>query len=75
MRRHHPIPEIECGVPLPRKTKELYPWRNMQVGDSLWFAGRDVWDIDVMIYKASKRHGFRFTRRKLKDGVRVWRLE
>lgn len=66
---------IEHDIPIPPKTRELYGWRNMEVGDSKFFADRFVWDVNVMVWRAAKHHGFKFTLRKLKGGVRVWRIK
>lgn len=74
-RRRHLIPKIESGVRMPPRTKQLYPWLEMNVGDSLWFPNRDSWDINVMRWKAQKRTGYRLSQRKLKDGIRVWRVK
>lgn len=68
-------PGIERGVPIPKKGREIYPWRFMKIGDSLFFRNRDYWDVNVIAYKAAKRHGFKFTMRKVSGGVRVWRVK
>lgn len=66
--------QIEKGIPLPKGGRaEVYPWGKMEVGDSMMFWNRDHWDVNVMRWKAQKRHGFIFTIRKIEGGVRVWR--
>lgn len=68
-------PKIESGVPLPARTRQLYPWTEMKVGDSLWFPKRRPEDVNVTRWKAQKRTGFKFSQHKVKGGVRVWRVE
>jgi hypothetical protein len=69
-------PKIEKGIPIPGRTgrREIYPWSKMEPGDSLFFKDRFSWDVNVMAWKAGKRHGFKYALKKEKDGVRVWRL-
>lgn len=69
-------PGIEKGIPIPKGGRpEVYPWAQMEIGDSLFFRNRFHWDVNVMRWRAEKRHGFKFTVRKVPGGVRVWRIK
>lgn len=72
--------EIDRDVPLPAirrgRPKLLYPWAQMEIGDSFWAPKRSV----ICIATARrKRHGEEYTtRREDHDGVRgfrVWRIK
>lgn len=49
------------------------PWREMKIGDSIWFPKRNNRHINVTMCRAQQRTGLKFTLRKMTDGVRVWR--
>lgn len=70
-----PTAMIDKGVPIPRTVRELYPWRNMEVGDSLFLRNRMYWEVNPMRWKAQKRHGIKLVQRKVDGGVRIWRVE
>lgn len=65
--------KYETGVPIPAINRELYRWKNMNVGNSLFFENANANSIHVVAWKAGKRHGYKFTVRKIDGGVRVWR--
>ena len=70
---------IESGVPLPtgrgRASNGIYPWDDLNVGDSFALPGLKAGSVGSMTAKATKdRAPKRFTYRTLPDGVcRVWR--
>lgn len=85
---HHEEQEfpIRKGVPLPHSSgnttkQERYPWREMDVGDSFVvpFRGGDVAkqqaSVATVAKHASKRHGHKYTTRRLEGGIGVWRVE
>lgn len=69
-----PVGVIERGVKIPRTNKEIHPFGDLEIGDSLFFRNRDYWDINVLRFKAERRHGITLTMRKVNGGVRVWRV-
>lgn len=70
-----PQPSIlEKGIPIPAP-RAKHRWADMEVSDSLFFPEGKVATVKSMVRSAAKRHGFKFTLRKLKGGVRVWRIE
>ena len=72
--------EIDKGVPLPKKQVPvragvaMYPWREMQVGDSFFVAGTTVEKFSGTLYQARKRLGTKFASRTVEGGIRVWRI-
>jgi len=70
--------DIDKGVPLPVKvspSKTVYPWDAMKINDSFLVSLDDLNRVSAAASKAGKRKGKRFTVRKTKDGIRVWRVE
>jgi hypothetical protein len=65
------------GIP----PNEKYPWRQMDIGDSFFVPAGDEPVFLVSrrmgnaIHHAEERYGSTFTRRTMKGGVRVWRIE
>jgi hypothetical protein len=71
--------KVEKGVPVPQKEsgagrKALYPWRNMNVGDSFFVPGKTVYQFTGHLSSAKQATGFTFTQRRVDGGVRVWRI-
>ena len=64
-----PIPEGGKGRPL------VYPFGNMEIGDSVYVDGRKKASIQAACRGYGKRHNMRFTTRAEKSGLRVWRVE
>jgi hypothetical protein len=73
---------IEKGIPLPRGGKggsgRKYPWRDMEIGESVLISCDDgetpakvVARLGASLAYAAPR---KFTRRREKRGVRVWRI-
>lgn len=76
--------QIDKGIPMPRRSRKAaprysYPWRLMQVGDSLFvpFAGDDPARVincaSVNASVASRTMGGRFETDLVEGGVRIWR--
>ncbi len=71
-----PMDTIEKGVPIPLQANtplRRYPWAEMEVGDS-FFAPIMPGSISGQIRNAQRRHGHKYTTRKVCGGVRVWRI-
>lgn len=78
---------IESGIPVPPRVggggrPGKYPFEHMTPGDSFLVTYQDgqppahaARRLASATKGASKRTGFKFTTRRLKDGVRVWRVE
>ena len=78
--------KIEKGIPIPvsktvtrqgRGRDRLYPWAEMQVGDSFFVPG-EAKRIGVASHASAvcKRYApKRFVSRKVEGGVRIWRVE
>lgn len=66
---------IPVAAPLKRGKPALYPWADMEVGDSFFVAGEKK---TTMIYNCdnrSRRHRpQKFICREVEGGVRVWRI-
>lgn len=67
--------KVEKGVPLP-PPRAIYPWSEMEVGDSFFVDDPRMRDL---VRRAAawerRRSGKRFTVRKVRGGLRVWRFE
>jgi hypothetical protein len=69
--------EIEKDVPVPISNRaRKYPFLDMAVGDSVFFAGEKV---NGRAYRAAmstgRRHDQKFVARKGDNGLRIWRAE
>ena len=70
--------KIEKDIPFTRSTHKNYPWPEMEVGDSVFFdeqPGGSQSSPAKAAMKWAKNHGKKFTAKKHKEGVRVWRVE
>lgn len=80
--------KLQSNVPIPsrvvktrRKTK--YPFEQMQIGMSFLVPKKDADNnmprlmarVGAATALAKKKFGFKFTLRRLPDGVRVWRVQ
>lgn len=72
-------PSVEKGVPLPRQKRRVYPWDDLDVGDSFFVAEASSSAISSSACSAGKRLGMTFRCRAVTEnnvhGVRVWRVE
>lgn len=69
--------QIERGIPVPSHNKGrrgLYPFRDMQVGDSFVVDQRRKASAQRAASFYGKSHGQVFTARSVPDGVRIWRV-
>ena len=70
--------KIEKEVPVPKTSgkgrKPYYPWDDMEVGDSIFFAdgGRKH---TQSAYQHGHRYGKKFVTKSFEGGVRIWRKE
>lgn len=78
--------EIESDVPIPvatergRPFKRVYPFKDMKVGDSMFYAMPDGAAAKRRrpvhaAYKYGQRSGKRFVSRSVEGGIRIWRVE
>jgi len=70
--------QIDKGIPIPPKkgANAKYPWKEMEVGDSILIVGVSSPGVGGVIQSAKKIcPGFRFCQRREGDNVRVWRTE
>lgn len=70
---------IEKGIPIPmsRSRSRVYPFGEMEVGDSFLIKYGDK-DVRTMYSSASyygKRNSKKFTIRQTPEGIRVWRTK
>ncbi|MFN4229805.1 hypothetical protein [Parvibaculum sp.] len=78
---------IDKGVPVPpvtHQTSRLYPFEDMQPGDSFFVQTRDAAErirkrqsiaaAAAKFRKDSKEEAMRFTTRQVRNGVRCWRV-
>ncbi len=66
---------IDKDIPIPplRKWEGIYPWREMEVGDS-FVSNRALNSVNPPLQL--KALGWRFVKRTMPDGtVRVWRIK
>lgn len=67
---------IDKDVPFPERKKPTtagnlkYPWKEMQVGDSIL---TDIKDGSSYASTVAKKLGFKMTSRKEGSGTRIWR--
>jgi hypothetical protein len=67
---------VDLGVPIPPEAqREKYPFPVMAVGDSFLLADAEsAKNARSAAWMFSKRHGTKFSCRKVEDGWRVWRV-
>jgi len=67
--------EIEKNLPLPEeRIRNVYPFKQMDVGDSFHVEGVSMQIVLNANYRAGKQLGMKFIARKDETGVRVWRI-
>ena len=68
--------EIQKNVQLTNKTRAyIYPYRDMEVGDSFFVPNGKMGTVNAANYRAYKRLGWKFSARKVEGGIRVWRTQ
>lgn len=68
---------IDRGVPLPSETrgaKAIYPFRDMQLGDSFLLPATVKYPTQVCTTGNLRHSPKRFTCRKTAEGYRIWRI-
>jgi hypothetical protein len=68
----------ETGVPIPSKYENLratYKIHLMKPGDSRYFPNAKAETVYSLAKASQKRYGWRFTVRKMADGMRMWRVK
>lgn len=76
--------KIDKGIPLPPRRRgggagrtgraPIYPWREMEIGDSFFLPDIEPHLISSLAAGAAQRTGRKFATRIEGDGVRVWRI-
>ena len=70
---------IEKGIPKPpspqQRIKKVYPWRDMEVGDSFFSNRVPFENMQASASKTGKLLGWKFEVHRESDGHRVWRVE
>lgn len=68
--------KIEKRVPIPRPTRQSYPFESMEVGDSFFVENGSYNNVNSSaVHWARKRKGVKFLTRDVSGGVRCWRTE
>ncbi len=73
-----PTFRIEKGIPMPTSGKgiSMFPFMDMEIGDSFAVSAEFGKKLKSAAYLFSKREGIRLTCRSLPDGtVRCWRVK
>jgi hypothetical protein len=66
--------EIDKDVQLSNKSRPyIYPYRDMDVGDSFFVPEGKMPTVNAANYRAFKSLGWKFSARKQDGGIRVWR--
>lgn len=69
----------ESNVPIPYKyfaLRDMYSIHTMKVGDSRYFPNSKPSTVYSLAKESQKRYpGWRFTVRKMADGMRMWRTQ
>lgn len=67
---------VDKGLPIPHAaTRQRYPWKEMDIGDSFFVADGNQKSIACAAYQATARLGWRFITRTVDGGIRVWRTQ
>lgn len=68
--------EINKDVPVPTaKSRNNYPYKTMQIGDSFLVTGRSLQVVCNANWRNGKALGKKFIARRSGENVRVWRTE
>ena len=66
---------IEKNIPIPDKRAWKYPWKEMEVGDSIFIKGKSINALTATGLRYLKKDGWDFAMRTVDGGVRVWRTK
>jgi hypothetical protein len=66
---------IEKNIPIPQAQLRVRQskWKALEIGDSVFFAGKKSGKFGGTVSGARKVTGYTFTQRQVEGGVRVWR--
>jgi hypothetical protein len=72
--------QFNKGIPIPpMKVTRRIPWREMEIGDSVFMPGRKIYEAYNTTRDARKRHNFVFACRTTVEegieGIRIWRVK
>lgn len=66
--------KIEKHIPVPRQEKVSYPFKHMEIGDSVFFPNETTLSKAYISAKAyGNRYGVSFMGRTVDGGLRIWR--
>jgi len=67
---------VDTGIPIPSEAqREKYPFPVMSIGDSFLLTEADAAkNARSAAWMYSKRHGTKFSCRRVEDGWRIWRI-
>jgi hypothetical protein len=65
---------IEKNIPIPSKKTSKYGFSQMEVGDSVFIAGKVISNVSGGYQYLIKNKGWKFTARIVEGGVRIWRI-
>lgn len=66
--------EIEKKIPVPGSPLSIYPFKQMEVGDSFLVPGNNRTAVSVAMTRTALGTTKKFTSRKTAEGIRVWRV-
>ena len=66
--------KIDKNVPMP-DARVCYPFARMSVGDSFLAKGITLRRLGGSAYQYARTHGWKFSCRTVKGGVRCWRVK
>ncbi len=72
--------ELSSNIDMPERStkagKSKYPFKDMKVGESVFFEGKTSLDKEcVYAYNYGRKAGKKFSARSVAGGVRIWRIE
>ena len=67
---------IQKNIPIPpEKKRNVYPYKNMEIGESFFVPTGKIQIVCNANYRTGKQLGKKFIARKENEGVRVWRTK
>lgn len=68
---------IETGIPVQRHKhgNEVYPWRDLEVGQSFFVANGNLKSLRASASRMKREINHHFTVNPVDGGVRVWRVK
>ena len=70
--------DFEKGIPIPKRSRYAWSWKDMQVGDSIYFQDAKTADsagMSLRQYIRVNKLSWKITVRKENTGKRIWRTE